>query len=382
MNRESEAWNRSLIGQPGGRARIDTPALLLDLDAFEANVRTMAEVAADHGVGLRPHAKTHKSVEVGRRQLAAGAVGLCCAKLAEAEALAAGGLDHLLLTSAVMGPSKIRRLMDLNARLRDLIVVVDDPAHAKELGEAAAGAGQTLRLLIVVDVGGHRFGATSTEGVLEIAKLVAASPALRLEGVQGYAGHLQHIADYETRRSQSRTAILPLRQARDALREAGFPCPIVTGAGTGTHDFDHETGLFTDLQVGSYMFMDADYDAVQLTADGCRRFRNALFVATRVVSARHPGFVTTDAGSKSFAVDGPKPFVFSGAPEGSTYAMSGDQFGRLTVPEGVAAPGLGTLVACVVPHCDPTVNLYDVYTCVRGDRVEALWPVDGRGGTA
>jgi D-serine deaminase-like pyridoxal phosphate-dependent protein len=382
MNRESEAWNRSLVGQPGGRARIDTPALVLDLDAFEANVATMAKVAADHGVALRPHGKTHKSVEIGRRQLAAGAVGICCAKLAEAEALAAGGIDRLLITSPVMGPSKIRRLLDLNARLRDLMVVADDAAHAKELAEAAAGAGQTLRLLIVVDVGGHRFGATSTADVLEIARLAAASPALKLEGVQGYAGHLQHIADYETRRSQSRTAIQPLRQARDALREAGFSCPVVTGAGTGTHDFDHETGLFTDLQVGSYMFMDSEYDAVQLTADGSRRFRNSLFVATRVVSARHAGFVTTDAGSKSFAVDGPKPVPFSGAPEGSTYAMNGDQFGRLTMPEGATAPGLGTLVACVVPHCDPTVNLYDVYTCVRGDRVEALWAVDGRGGTA
>ncbi len=172
------------------------------------------------------------------------------------------------------------------------------------------------------------------------------------------------------------------KHARDALLEAGFPCPIVTGAGTGTHDFEHELGLFTDIQVGSYIFMDVDYDAVQLTADGSRRFKNALFIATRVVSARHPDFVTTDAGSKSFAVDGPKPVVFSGAPEGSTYAMAGDQFGRLTVPEGEPLPPLGTLVACVVPHCDPNVNLYDVYTCVRGDKVEALWPVDARGGTS
>jgi D-serine deaminase-like pyridoxal phosphate-dependent protein len=186
------------------------------------------------------------------------------------------------------------------------------------------------------------------------------------------------MVDYDERRRASLEAMASLRTVRDALVDAGFPCEIVTGAGTGTHDIDAEAGLFTDLQVGSYIFMDADYDRVALTRDA-PRFRNSLFVATQIVSARHRDFVTTDAGSKCFALDGPKPVIARGAPEGALYAMSGDQFGRVSVADAKARLPLGTRLEVIVPHCDPNVNLYDAYHCVRGDVLEAIWAIEARG---
>lgn len=374
----SLAFNHSLLGQAGSRRRIDTPALVLDLDAFDHNVATMAALARERAIGLRPHAKTHKSVAIGRRQMDAGAVGLCCAKLGEAEALAEGGLDRLLLTAPVRGDDKIRRLLALNAQLADLAVVVDDADNARRLADAAAAAGQVLAVLIVADIGSHRFGVTGEAAAVELGRLIGERPSLRFRGVQGYAGHVQHIEDYADRRTQSHAAIERLGQVRDALAAIGLDSEIVTGSGTGTHDFDQELGIMTDLQVGSYIFCDVQYDRVAMAPAEPRRFRNALFVHTRVASANQTGFVTTDAGSKSFAMDGPPPEIFAGAPEGSTYGRFGDEFGRIDLPDG-AGMRCGDLVVCIVPHCDPTVNLYDHYHCVRGDVLVDLWPVDARG---
>lgn len=374
----SLAHDQGLVGQAHSRDRIDTPALVLDLDAFDANVATMAAVARDHGIGLRPHAKTHKSIAIGKQQMAAGAVGLCCAKLGEAEALSAGGLGSLLLTSPVLGEDKIRRLLALNAVTADLAVVIDHPGNAQALGLAATAAGQELSVLVVVDVGSQRFGVASPAAGVEVGKVIAEHASLRFRGVQGYAGHTQHIEDYATRREASHLAVRRLGAVRDALAEAGWPSEIVTGSGTGTHDFDHELGIMTDLQVGSYVFSDVQYDLVAMAPDAPRRFRNSLFVHTKVVSANQEGFVTTDAGSKSFSMDGPAPEIVAGAPAGSTYGRFGDEFGRVNLPEGSTLER-GQLLVCVVPHCDPTINLYDHYHCVRGDRLVDIWPVDARG---
>jgi 3-hydroxy-D-aspartate aldolase len=377
VNSKSLAFNRSLIGQPESRRRLDTPALVLDLDAFDHNVATMAALASERSIGLRPHAKTHKSVEIGRRQIEAGAVGLCCAKLGEAEVLAGGGLGRLLLTSPVQG-DKITRLLALNAKTSDLAVVLDHPDNAKELADAASAAGQVLSVLIDVDVGTQRCGVASAAAAVEIGELIADRRSLRFRGVQGYAGQVQHVADYAERRQRSHAALARLGQVRDALAQIGLVSEIVTGGGTGTHDIDHELGFMTDLQVGSYVFSDVEYDRVAMSADEPRRFRNALFVHSRIVSANHPGLATTDAGSKSFAMDGPPPEIFAGAPEGATYGRFGDEFGRVVLPDE-ARLRRGELIVCIVPHCDPTVNLYDHYHCVRGDRLVDLWPVDARG---
>ena len=379
MSRERLAYDQGLVGQPGSRMLIDTPALVLDLDAFDANVAAMAKVAAARGVALRPHAKTHKSVQIARAQLAAGAIGQCCAKLGEAEVLADGGIGGLLITSTVQHPAKISRLIALAARSPGLAVVVEDAANVRMLGEAAAAASVALDVLIDVDVGTHRFGVTSPSAAVELAKVIAAQPALRFKGVQGYAGHCQATPDYAERRALSLAALAVLGAARDALVAAGFACPIVTGSGTGTHDFDHEPGVLTELQVGSYIFCDVIYDAAALTPDGTRRFRDALFVHTRIVSSQHDGYATSDAGSKSFATDGPPPAIVAGAPEGSLYDRFGDHFGKVVLPDPKARLPVGSLVVCVVPHCDPNVNLHDWYHCVRGDRLVGLWPVDARG---
>jgi len=260
-----------------------------------------------------------------------------------------------------------------------LAVVVEDAANVRMLGEAIAAAGLVLDVLIDVDVGTHRFGVTSPTAAVELAKVIATQPALRFKGVQGYAGHCQATPDYAERRAQSLAALAMLGAARDALVAAGFPCLIVTGSGTGTHDFDHEPGLLTELQVGSYIFCDVIYDAAALTPDGTRRFRDALFVHTRIVSSQHDGYATSDAGSKSFATDGPAPTIVAGAPEGSLYDRFGDHFGKVVLPDPTARLPVGALVVCLVPHCDPNVNLHDWYDCVRGDRLVGLWPVDARG---
>ncbi|MCX8100253.1 MAG: DSD1 family PLP-dependent enzyme [Geminicoccaceae bacterium] len=383
MNPESLAWNERLVGLEGGIVRLDTPALVLDLDAFEANLAAMAAFARAQGVKLRPHAKTHKSVTVARRQLEAGeVVGFCCAKLGEAEALARGGIDGLLLTSPVFGESKLARLRALHGRLADLAIVVDDPEQIDALARTFAAAGRRLHVLVDVDVGSHRFGAPSIADALALARRIAAEPALEFAGIQGYAGSIQHIALYAERAAAAEGPAATLAAIRDALRAEGLPCPIVTGAGTGTHEIDARGGVFTELQVGSYAFMDVEYLDCGLTADGSPRFRPGLEVWTRVLSRRHAGFVTTDAGTKCFATDGPLPRVVAGAPPGSTYRMAGDQFGRLILPDGAASPPMGAIVRCLVPHCDPTINLWDHMVCRRGDRVEAIWAIDGRGAVA
>ena len=380
MSHESRTFNEALIGRRGSRLLLDTPALVLDLDAFMRNLETMQALARSRGVALRPHAKTHKSARIGRAQMEAGAVGLCCAKLGEAEALAAEGLDHLLLTSPVTGGSKVGRLLALNSRLEDLMLVVDDWENARELGSAAREAGKPLKLLIDVDVGTHRSGITSVEDAVALAGLIAATPSLRFCGIQGYAGHVQSIVDYQERRAVSLAALDVLARVKTGLEEAGRACPIVTGSGTGTHDFDHEPGIFTDLQVGSYVFLDVIYNGIELSAEHVRRFEPSLFVYSRVVSRRHDRFVTIDAGSKSFSMDGPMPSLFGGAPDGSTYGRFGDEFGRLELPRGGGlSVDLGTLTSWIVPHCDPTLNLFDHYHCVKGDDLVDIWPIEARG---
>lgn len=371
--------NDILLGVPGGAVDLDTPALVLDLDAVERNVATMAAWARQRGIGLRPHTKTHKSIELGRRQMAAGAVGLCCAKLSEAEVLADGGLETLLICSPVVQRGKLARIAALNTRIAELMVTIDDPEAVAPLAAAVAPTGRTLAVLIDCDIGTHRFGVRSPEDAVALAARIAAEPSLRLMGIQGYCGHVQSMPDYGERRALSHPALRDLAAIRDALRAAGHACPIVSGGGTGTHDSDADLGIMTDLQVGSYLFMDVVYGRAQLTPNGAPRFEPALFVWTRVVSNRQPGFATTDAGFKAFATDAGPPTIAFGAPEGATYAFFGDEFGRVIRPEGAPRPALGTLVGCVVPHCDPNANLYDVYHGVRGGTLETIIPIDARG---
>jgi D-serine deaminase-like pyridoxal phosphate-dependent protein len=353
---------------------IDTPALVFDLDRVEANIALMAAFARSREIALRPHAKTHKCAALGRLQLAAGAAGLCCAKLGEAEALAAEGVGPLLITSPIVGARKLARLARLALHAPGLAVVVDDVAQAEALALAMAATGPVVDVLVDVDPGMARTGCATIDAALAVARAVDGAPNLRLRGVQCYAGTIQHLADAGTRAEAVHAVHRHLRATLDALAAAELAVEVVTGSGTGTFALDAGAGLFTELQVGSYLVMDDEYAAnAPLTADE-PRFERGAFLIAQVVSANHDGLATVDAGSKSLSFDGPLPSVR--APEGLVYERAGDEFGKVV---GVAAPAVGERVVLALPHCDPTINLHDEIVCVRDGEVVHRWPVTARG---
>jgi D-serine deaminase-like pyridoxal phosphate-dependent protein len=368
----------SLIGR-AARDQLNTPVLVIDRDALDRNLARMAEKARAHGVALRPHAKTHKSVDLARRQIAAGAIGVCCAKLGEAEALADGGIPSLLITSPVASPPAIRRLVALAGRVAELIVVVDHPDNAAALAAAAAGDERSIDVLVDIDPGMRRTGVASPAAAVELARAIRAHHRLRYRGVQMYCGMQQHIASFAERDAVIRDRMQYLASVIAQLAADGARPEIVTGAGTGTHRIDAAIGLFTEWQVGSYLFMDRQYTDCDLTGDGQSPFEYALFVDARVVSCNAPGMATIDAGFKAFATDGGLPVIVGGAPPGATYRFMGDEHGAVVDPAGRHGWRLGDLVRLVVPHCDPTVNLYDSYHVFAGDTLEAIWPVSARG---
>ncbi|MGZ0190121.1 MAG: DSD1 family PLP-dependent enzyme [Alphaproteobacteria bacterium] len=372
--------NAALIGQPGSRGRLSTPSLVLDLDILEANIAEMLSWTKAQGLRLRPHAKTHKSVQVAKLLVEAGAVGACCATLGEAEALGYAGVPGVLITSPVIQPAKIDRLLALNEAAENLAVVADDPANVAMLADAAAKRdGKPLVVFVDNDVGTNRTGVQSGQQATALAREIDAAPGLRFGGIQGYAGHLQHIVDFDERQKGVATVAAHMRQVSDTLKAAGLAPPLMTGGGTGTHAMEAGADALQELQAGSFTVMDVDYNRVTLREDGKRPFQDALFIATSVVSAQHDGQATTDGGLKSFATDGYLPDIARGAPSGSTYGWAGDEHGRITLPAGAAPLKIGDMLECVTPHCDPTVNLHDCYHVCRGDTLVDIWPVDARG---
>lgn len=371
--------NGDLIGRPGSRDLLDTPILLLDLDVFDRNLKRLAEFVAGCGPGLRPHTKTHKSVTIAKQQLASGAVGVCCTTLGEAQVMVEAGIGKVLITSPVVAPRKIKRLTTINQTADDLLVVVDHPRNAAELDAAARQAGKPIGILVAVDLGIHRMGVPTAEAAVSLAEQVHASDALTYRGVHAYAGQLQHIIDYEERRQAALKTNSELRVICDALSGAGFSPDIVTGSGTGTFEFDASAGVFNELQCGSYLFMDSDYNAVQTPEGNDLRFETSLFVLATVVSSHHAGMATIDAGYKCFFPRGPKPAVAAGAPAGTEYEFRGDEHGHLIFPDSNHRAELGDKVLLITSHCDPTVNLFDHYHCVRGDTLVDIWPIDARG---
>ncbi|HZF93366.1 MAG TPA: DSD1 family PLP-dependent enzyme [Allosphingosinicella sp.] len=360
------------MNPPFPRAELPTPALVVDLPALERNIAVMAGWARARGIALRPHAKTHKSGEIARRQIAAGAVGICCAKLGEAEALAAEGVGDILITSPVVPAQALARLARLGGQVSRLAVVADHPDNVDALA-AAAGA---LDVLVDVDPGSHRTGVASAEDAVALARRIVSHPALRYRGVQFYTGTLQHIADADERRAQVREAADYLSSVLAALRAARLAPEVVTGGGTGTFAIDAGIGVLNELQPGSYLFQDREYRDCALVGPA---FEAALAIDTRVVSANWPGRVTVDAGLKAMATEAGPPRVLAGADPESAYVFMGDEHGMLVAPAGADDPPLGALVTLMPPHCDPTVNLYDRYAVCDGDTVVAFWPVTARG---
>lgn len=368
--------HRHLIGQQGSRAALNTPVLVIDREPLQRNIDAMAAFARQHGVALRPHAKTHKSVDIARLQMAAGAVGVCCAKMGEAEALAAGGINAILITSPVVTPQAITRLAALHERIGDLRVVADNSENVAALAAAMKDASRPLPVVVDIDPGIRRTGVSSAEAAVTLAKQIAAAPSLRFAGVQFYCGAQQHIEKYEERRAaiEERTAYLSSVVA--ALEAAGLKPEVVTGGGTGTHHIDAALGVLTEWQTGSYVFMDKQYVDCDLTG-GAAPFENALFIDAHVISANAPGMGTLDAGFKALSTDGGSPQIADGAPKDAAFFFMGDEHSALIAMGHEFR--VGDHVTLTAPHCDPTVNLYDAYHVVRGGDLIDVWPVSARG---
>jgi D-serine deaminase-like pyridoxal phosphate-dependent protein len=362
------------------RGEIPTPALVLDLDAFEWNVSKMAGFVRERGRHFRPHAKTHKCPEIARALVAAGAVGACAAKLSEAEVFAEGGIGGLLVTTQVVGPQKIARAVALAARRRDTIFVVDNAASVRDLSEAAAAfkAGAPLTLNVAIDLLYGRTGIEPGSAALDLARVINGQRHVRLAGLQAYDGAASHTVGFEARRARTRETMGRAVETRRLLEQDGIECPMVTGGSTGTYNIDSDIDGITELQPGSFMFMDVDYGRIG-GQDGpvYRDFRNALTVVTTVVS-RWGRSAIVDGGYKAFSTD--KPFTPEAVGlDGVTYSWAGDEHGRLDLSSASRDVKLGDRIAFVIPHCDPSVNLYDALYCVRGERVEAVWKIAARG---
>jgi len=372
--------NARLIGKPDGLRELTTPALVLDLEAFEQNIGTYQQQINLHGLRARPHSKSHKCAEIARRQIAAGAVGVCTASLHEAEAMVGQGIDNILITSPVVGAGKLDRLVQLLECGAVVAVVVDDQEYATSMAAAAHRLGHVLAVLIDVDLGMGRTGVSNVEAALQLVDVVSAAEGMTYRGLQAYSGRVQHIAEF-AERDQAYTGQLRLLSALiEALDKRGLKPATVSGGGTGTLALDCREGILTEHQGGSYIFMDVEYGAVTLRANNAAApFATSLFLHSTVVSKNVPGQVTIDAGLKSFATDGPLPRVSAGAPVGTTYSFFGDEHGCLTFPTPTDRLPLGSIVAFVTPHCDPTINLHDYLHVVRHDTIVDIWPIVGRG---
>ena len=369
--------HKHLIGRQGSRLSLNTPVLVIDRDTLQRNIDAMAAFGRDKGMALRPHAKTHKSADIAKLQLAAGAVGVCCAKLGEAEALAEGGVQNILITSPVVTPQAIARLIALNGKISQLRVVADNPDNVDAIAAATKAAGQALDVVVDIDPGIRRTGVPSAEAALELTQRIAAAETLRFAGVQYYCGAQQHIESYADRRAAIADRTEYLRGVVETLSRAGYVPEVITGGGTGTHRIDAELGVLTELQAGSYVFMDKQYNDCDLDGGGGKPFETSLFVDAHVISANSSSMATIDAGFKALSTDGGLPVVMDGAPAGAMFVFMGDEHGALIAPDHTFR--IGDHVSLAVPHCDPTVNLYEAYHVVRDGALIDIWPVSARG---
>jgi 3-hydroxy-D-aspartate aldolase len=356
---------------------VDTPALIVDLDAFERNLRRLPERIAGTSVRARPHAKTHKCPVIALKQVALGAVGVCVQKVSEAEAMVQGGVPDVLVTNEVVGRQKLRRLASL-AHIAQVGVCADDPSQIRALDEAASEAGVTLPVYVEVNMGGNRCGVEPGEPALALARQIADAPHLTFGGLQAYHGSAQHLRGWEERREAIAGAADKAGRTRDLLARHGIECPVVTGAGTGTFEFETASGVYTELQCGSYIFMDADYGRNQDRDGGpTKAFEPSLFVWATVMSRPTEDRAIVDAGLKALAFDSGPPLVCD--EPAATYERASDEHGRLGISGATNRLGLGDKIRLVPGHCDPTVNLYDWYVAIRDNRVEQLWPITARG---
>lgn len=353
---------------------VDTPALILDLDAFETNLKRLTD-ALPPRVRVRAHAKTHKCPEVGKRQIAAGAVGLCCQKVSEAEAMVDGGIADVLVSNEIVGARKLERLAALAKRAR-MGVCVDHADNVRDVEAAMKRAGAKIDVYLELEIGMRRCGVAPGAPAVALARAIVASPSLRFAGIHAYHGRAQHIRSMDERRGVIEKAASYVQHTKALLQEAGIACPIVTGAGSGTFMFEVALGAWDEIQPGSYAFMDSDY-ARNEWAPPLPRFEHSLFVLAGVMSRPSPELAIVDAGLKASSVDSGLPVVWQRP--GLVYARASDEHGWVEIGQEAAAPALGDKLLLVPGHCDPTINLYDWYVCVRKGVVEALWQITARG---
>lgn len=374
-----EVLERIRSGKPSDLTTTDlpTPCLIVDLDRFEENIQRMARFAKERGVALRPHAKTHKCPDIARRQIAAGAVGVCAATIAEAEVLSRAGVRGLLITGEMVGPTKIDRLIDVVRHSPDTMVVADHPANVIDLAAAAAREHVTLQVLVDLDIGTRRTGAEPGQPAVQLAEAITKSSHLKLRGICAYAGHAAHILGFEERKAHSRECWEKALATRDLFLRHGFPVELLTGASTGTYNIDSEIAGVNELQSGSYIFMDVDYRRIGGRSGPLYEdFAPALFLLATVIH-RSGNKAVVDAGLKAMSTDRPfGPEVFG--VDGVEHQFAGDEHSRLLLDHASRDLTLGEQVRFIVPHCDPTVNLYDrLYAC-RGERVEEVWSIMDR----
>jgi D-serine deaminase-like pyridoxal phosphate-dependent protein len=365
-------WSAARPGDPV--SAIDTPALVLDLDAFERNLERMAAALRGTTVRLRAHAKAHKCPEIARRQVALGAVGVCCQKVSEAAVFVAAGIEDVLVTNEVMGDAKLRRLATL-ARSARVGVLVDHARQVRALAAAAQAHAVTLDVYVEVDVGAKRCGVAPGEEAVQLAREIAASSPLRFAGLHCYHGTAQHMRAPDERAAAVAAAGEAARMTKRAIEALGIAVECVTGGGSGSFVHERDSGVFNEIQAGSYAFMDRDYGDNRL-GEGDIAFEHALFVRTTVMSRPTAGRAIVDAGLKASSVDSGMPSVWKR--RDLRYLKASDEHGVLETVDA-AALSLGDALMLVPGHCDPTFNLYDEVVCVRGERVEALWPIAARG---
>jgi D-serine deaminase-like pyridoxal phosphate-dependent protein len=357
---------------------LDTPALCVDLDKLDRNIAKMQRTCNANKIAVRPHAKTHKCAAIAKMQMAAGAIGVCAAKLSEAEALFAEGIDRILMTTANLPPAKIRRAMELKKRYPGFIQAVDYDQNARDLQDAAKAAGVVADVVIDVAVG-TRTGIPPGEDAINLARLVDKQPNLKLRGLLSYDGGAQHINTFAARKERALKNIEENARTQEKMKAGGLNTEIFSGGGTGTYNIYHLVPGFTDVQAGSYIFMDMQYVAIG-NVDGqpvYDDFEPSLTVLATIVNNRFPGRLTTDAGAKALTLNVPHAGVI-GEPD-MDYNAGSDEFGSLTFKEARKAWKMGEKMELIVPHCDPVVNLYDYIYGIRNDRVESVLSITARG---
>ncbi len=358
---------------------LDTPALCVDLDALEANLATVQRAVSQNGIASRPHAKTHKTPAIARMQLESGSVGICTAKVSEAVAMYEHSIDRILMTTTNVTPLKIERAMNLRKWCPEFIQATDSPQNARDLSEAAVAEGIVADVVTDVDSGGHRTGITPGTPALELAQLVDRLPGLRLRGMLCYDGGSQHVHGFQARRTQTLERLAPAAETLAQMERSGLNTEIFSGGGTGTYNIDHETPGFTDVQVGSFVFMDAQYLAIGGATDTevYSDFQPSLTILATVLNDQYEGRATTDAGAKACTINRPWPIVKGET--GMSYTSGSDEFGTLSYDHPSRTYHVGDKLDLIVSHCDPVVNLYDRMYAIRHDRVEAVWDIAARG---